>query len=117
MIIYRSLSVYEPDNFQARVDYAVLCAIRGTTQGRSFDTCFEMWDGEFVLEAVRRRAERNPKLAAVMHVFSQPHLERVKAQFSAMSRKELKEAAATERKRCQAASDARIAELQSQRSA
>lgn len=54
-------SVYDPDAFSARVSYAARCFKRGT-QSRHFDTCFEMWDGEAVVTALVRKAQKDPEL-------------------------------------------------------
>jgi hypothetical protein len=56
--------VYEPDNFAGRVAYAAAVISRGGRTSRTFDTCFEMYDGEAVAVALLRRAERSPKIAA-----------------------------------------------------
>ena len=53
--------VYNPEAYQARVNYAVQCIMRGI-QSRRFDTCFEMSDGDAVVTAIVRRARKNPKL-------------------------------------------------------
>jgi len=58
-------SVYDPDAFAQRVNYAARCILIGgsRTRTRHFDTCFEMSDGELVVTALIRRAEKNPRLA------------------------------------------------------
>ena len=53
-------SVYEPDNFSGRVSLAALVISRGGEQTRSFDTCFEMYDGDAVATALYRRVQQNP---------------------------------------------------------
>ena len=53
-------SVYDTENFQGRVSLAALYISEGRETTRSFDTCFEMWDGDAVAVALLRRAERNP---------------------------------------------------------
>ena len=53
-------SVYDTENFQGRVSLAALYISKGRETTRSFDTCFEMWDGDAVAVALLRRAERNP---------------------------------------------------------
>ena len=55
-------SVYDVENFSGRVNYAAACFVRGTTDTRHFDTCFEMWDGDAVVVALTRRSWRNPRL-------------------------------------------------------
>jgi len=53
--------IYEAGSYQARVNYAALCIMRGT-RSRAFDSCFEMYDGDAVVTALVRRADKNPKL-------------------------------------------------------
>lgn len=53
-------SVYDPDNFAGRVNLAALYISEGRNSSRSFDTCFEMYDGAAVGLALMRRAEKNP---------------------------------------------------------
>jgi hypothetical protein len=55
-------NVRNPEAFTARVNYAALCFMRGTISSRTFDTCFEMSDGDAVVTALIRRGEKNPKL-------------------------------------------------------
>jgi hypothetical protein len=59
-------SVYDKDAFSDRVNYAAKCFLRGTSGTRHFDTCFEMNDGDAVVTALVRRAERNAKLHAAI---------------------------------------------------
>ena len=56
--------VYDPNAFAARVDLAASYIAAGRSTTRTFDTCFEMNDGDAVAVAVYRRARRNPKLRA-----------------------------------------------------
>jgi len=53
--------VHDAGSYQARVNYAALCIMRGT-RSRAFDSCFEMFDGDAVVTALVRRASKNPKL-------------------------------------------------------
>lgn len=53
-----------PDNFPARVSYAAAVISAGRRTSRGFDNCFENSDGNAVVAALLRRAEKNPKLAA-----------------------------------------------------
>ena len=50
------------DNFAGRVNYAaqVITNLRNTS--RSFDNCFENYDGDVVVAALVRRAEKNVRL-------------------------------------------------------
>lgn len=48
--------------FAYRVNLAAAVISRGGLATRSFDNCFEMWDGDAVAVAIYRRAQRNPKL-------------------------------------------------------
>lgn len=57
-------SVYHPENFSGRVNLAAKYIIEQRRPTRSFDTCFEMFDGDVVACALYRRAIGNPQLAA-----------------------------------------------------
>jgi hypothetical protein len=57
------MSVYDKEAFNERVNYAQACILIGT-ESRTFDTCFEMNDGEVVAVALFRRSLNNPALAA-----------------------------------------------------
>lgn len=60
-------SCYIKDNFIGRVNYAAQCITRQTgIGGRTFDTCFEMNDGDAVVTALVRRAKKNERLAAAI---------------------------------------------------
>ena len=48
-------------NFNQRVDYAER-GIQISEDSRTFDACFEMCDGAFVVTALMRRAKHNPQL-------------------------------------------------------
>lgn len=52
------------DNFAGRVAYAAATIAAGRRTTRSFDNCFENWDGDEVAVAVYRRSMKNPKIAA-----------------------------------------------------
>lgn len=52
----------EPDNFIGRVNYAAAVISAGRRPTRSFDNCFENWDGDAVAAALMRRAEKNERL-------------------------------------------------------
>ena len=60
------MSVYQSDNFKGRVTFAAGVISSGGRTSRSFDTCFEMYDGAAVAAALVRRARAQPdtKLAA-----------------------------------------------------
>lgn len=55
----------DPNSYQARVNYAAQCFLRGT-KSRAFDSCFEMYDGDAVVVALVRRASKNEKLHAAI---------------------------------------------------
>lgn len=55
-------NIYQEENFNGRVNYAVKCFLRGTRSSRSMDACFEMFDGDAVVVALVRRARKNPRL-------------------------------------------------------
>lgn len=61
--------------YRKRVDYAHTAFLRGE-DSRDFDNCFEMYDGEFVVVALMRRAQKDPVLmAAIRADFSQTCVE------------------------------------------
>lgn len=53
-------SVYDAENYQGRVSLAALYISTGRDTTRSFDTCFEMYDGDAVATALFRRALADP---------------------------------------------------------
>lgn len=53
-------SVYTDDNYSGRVSLAAAVIIRSGEATRSFDTCFEMYDGDAVATALYRRAQKDP---------------------------------------------------------
>lgn len=53
-------SVYDPENFSGRVNFAASYIGAGRSTSRSFDTCFEMCDGDAVATALYRRVQKNP---------------------------------------------------------
>ena len=54
------MSVYDPDNFRGRVALAASYISAGRRSTRTFDTCFEMQDGDAVAIALFRRVQRRP---------------------------------------------------------
>ncbi len=56
-------SLNDRDNFAGRVNFAAFIIIQGKATSRSFDNCFENWDGDAVAAALVRRAEKNERLA------------------------------------------------------
>lgn len=59
-------SVYDDFNFMGRVNYAAQCFMRRISNSRSFDTCFEMFDGRAVVTALVRRSAKNERLHAAI---------------------------------------------------
>lgn len=55
-----STSVYREDAFLDRINFAASAIARGRNTTRSFDTCFEMSDGDAVAAALVRRARKKP---------------------------------------------------------
>jgi hypothetical protein len=55
------MSVYDQNAFHERVTHATRCIRSGNMDGRAFDTCFEMFDGDVVATALTRKAERDPE--------------------------------------------------------
>jgi hypothetical protein len=86
-------SVYDDgdEGFEQRVRYAATCALRGT-DSRHRDTCFEMFDGDEVVEALRRRCLKNPKLHdAVSKVVNPDSFEKTEKKLGHLTRKQLRE--------------------------
>lgn len=54
------MSVYQPEAFSERVNYARMVIEGGRQTSRGFDTCFEMGDGDAVATALYWRAHYNP---------------------------------------------------------
>ncbi len=54
----------EPGNFAGRVSYAAFVITNKRNTTRAFDNCFENYDGDAVVAALVRRAEKNEKLRA-----------------------------------------------------
>lgn len=57
------MSVYDLDDFSARVSYAACLIARKGAITRALDACFEMYDGAAVAAALVRRSWNNPSLA------------------------------------------------------
>jgi hypothetical protein len=60
-------SPYDPNAFASRVNLACAYISAGRRNTRTFDTCFEMHDGDAVAVAVYRRSRRNPALCANLY--------------------------------------------------
>lgn len=56
------MSIRDPENFTGRVNYAAAWIVSGRPTSRSFDSLFENNDGEVVVAALCRRAEKNERL-------------------------------------------------------
>jgi len=65
--------VYDPAAFRYRVDYAARCLIQGRTHTRTFDSCFEMGDGDEVVAALMQRALHNPRLDQAIRQWLTPN--------------------------------------------
>tara|TARA_R110000796_G_scaffold9452_7_gene32204 strand:+ start:1745 stop:2146 length:402 start_codon:yes stop_codon:yes gene_type:complete len=63
------MGVYEPDNYQARVDFAAGYISGGRETTRAFDTCFEMYDGCAVALKIYRRAQKNPQSKMAQNLY------------------------------------------------
>lgn len=104
-------SVYNPDNFQGRVNLAAQYMLRGSRTTRHFDTCFEMWDGDIVATALWRRAQRNFRLMERLPKYlSVESVSATAAEYAHIPTRSLKHEAARIRAEMQAASDKRSAE-------
>jgi len=60
------MNVYDPADFAGRVDTAASYIFTGSTPTRTFDTCFEMFDGDAVAVAVYRMARTDPRLRSAL---------------------------------------------------
>jgi hypothetical protein len=83
------------NDFNTRVNYAVACMKTKRTGTRSFDNCFEMWDGDFVVTAILRRALKNPEFEIVLRNYLRTidlweDWEQTAKKFENLSNKELK---------------------------
>ena len=65
------MDVYNPERFEERVNYAASVISTGVVpmNGRHFDTCFEMFDGDYVAAALVRRALKNPNTKLAANIF------------------------------------------------
>lgn len=77
------MGVYSKDGFKDRVNLAAAYISAGRNTSRTFDSCFEMFDGDAVCLALLRRIQKRPdsKLAAniwryLARVSVEPLLER-----------------------------------------
>jgi len=92
-------------SFNQRVDYAE----RGMQIGensRTFDACFELYDGAFVVAALMRRAKHNPQLDHMIRNmfrrfenFEDSHWAKISAKYAAIPTDRLHIAAKQERAR------------------
>jgi hypothetical protein len=77
-------SVYDEDNFMGRVAFAANYISKGVDSTRTFDTCFEMNDGDAVYLALVRRVRKNPntKLAKnIWRYLAESAAERIETQY------------------------------------
>lgn len=56
------MRVRDTEAFQQRVSHAARVIAAGGETNRTFDSCFEMSDGDAVVIALYRRARKNPRL-------------------------------------------------------
>lgn len=90
------MDLYKTSAFEDRVNYAASCIVRGHTNGRHFDTCFEMGDGAYVAAALVRRTVKNPDSMLAAKLFSVVNRDSAMQSYEAtkhLTRKQLKEAA------------------------
>jgi hypothetical protein len=83
------------NDFNTRVNYAIACMKKKRTGTRSFDNCFEMWDGDYVVTAILRRALKNPEFEIVLRNYLRTielreDWEQTAKKFENLSNKELK---------------------------
>ena len=65
------MDVYKASAFEDRVNYAASVISKGIcfTNGRHFDTCFEMGDGDYVAAVLVRRSLKNPNTQLAKNLF------------------------------------------------
>ncbi|MCP1674343.1 hypothetical protein J2T57_001445 [Natronocella acetinitrilica] len=84
------MSTSTTGSFESRVDFAARVIASGRETTRNFSNCFEMNDGEHVVEALRRRAQRNPRLAqALPRYIRQESVEAAEATLGHLTREQL----------------------------
>ena len=91
------MSVYDPDNFKGRVALAASYIAQEREGTRSFNTCFEMNDGDAVAVALYRRAKANPegKLAAnIWRYLGRDSVEQTAAEYENVRTQDLQNLAA-----------------------
>lgn len=59
----------DPDNYAGRVNLAALIIGSGRETSRSFDNCFENYDGDAVAVALYRRAQKSPDTALARNLW------------------------------------------------
>ena len=67
--MYNRSTVYQDNAFAARVKLAAAYISAGRRTTRTFDTCFEMYDGGIVATALLRRAEKTPTGKLAQNLF------------------------------------------------
>ena len=72
-------SVYDSENYHGRVALAANYISRRLNGTRTFDTCFEMYDGDLVAVALYRRVTRNPDSALARNIWNYLNRESVTA--------------------------------------
>lgn len=92
------MNVYDPNAFEDRVNYAASVISKGRMpeNSRTLDTCFEMFDGEFVAAALVRRAKKNPATKFAQNIFkilAESTATRNYEETKHMTRRELRETA------------------------
>lgn len=61
--------INDPENFAGRVNLAALIISQGRQTSRSFDGCFENFDGDAVATALYRRAKRSPESKLALNLW------------------------------------------------
>lgn len=60
----------DADAFETRVNFAASYIAQGRPATRRFDTCFEMYDGDYVAEALYRRVLAHPNSQLAKRIWS-----------------------------------------------
>ena len=86
-----------PENFAGRVKHAASVISSGRRTNRSFDNCFENYDGDAVAAALVRRARKNPSTQLAANLWRYVSRERAEAAAAKLEGQDLEGAAAAMR--------------------
>lgn len=109
------MTVYNDDAFEERVNFAANYISNRRPTSRRFDACFEMHDGDLVVTALIRRAQKRPNGNLATNLFryiGKDGALKAASQFAHVERSDLKHEAAKMRHEAKIAFDKWLAEHQ-----